>query len=410
MKLFIVATPLFDAAMAVQAYRLCDRSGESVLDNKTGHSRMAGALQSPGLDLVEKLGTEALTGGLPLFVEINQLQLMTGMPIGRRIAPQELVCVLPGGLANDDTLLQKCKELKEAGYTLALDDFPLSGIQSPFFQYMDYLVLNCQNPRFPGVYKAVRNQLQHIRLVLTHIPNMNVFNNLAITRGALFGGDFYNQPITAGISKISPVKVNALQLMNQVNQEDFDLSSIARIVERDPALSISLLRFINSEAVGLKNKVGSIQSAVAILGQQEVRHWATVAIQVSLAEDRPGEITKLSLTRAKFAENLAGSFELGVFQPSLFMAGLFSLLDVILQRPMPEAMSEVAVDDKVRKALVDRSGPLYPVIELIYAYERADWDECSRLMILNNVDVDSVNKAYVDAITWYNQLLKSISE
>ena len=396
--------------MVVQAYYLRDRNGESVLDNKVSHSRMVDALQSPGLDLIERLGTAPLTGGLPLFVEINQIQLMMGMPAGRNIDPSRLICVLPGGMAQDDSLLHKCAELKSKGYTLALDDFPLGGIQSPYFQYVDYLLLNSRNNRFPMVYKAVRSQLQNIRLVITGIPDIGTFHNLSIARSALFGGVFYSQPITAGISKISPVKINALQLMNQVNQPDFDLSDIARIIERDPALSISLLRFINSKAVGLKNRVSSIQSAVAILGQQEVRQWATVAIQVGLAEDRPGEITKLSLTRAKFAENLAGAFELGVFQPMLFMAGLFSLLDVILQRPMQDAITEVAVDARVRQALVERDGPFAAVMALIYAYEYADWDECSHIMIRQNVSVDDVNKAYVGAITWYNQLLISISE
>ncbi len=145
LKLFIVATPLFNADMVVQAYYLRDRNGESVINNKISHSRMVEALQSPGLDLIEKLGTAPLTGGLPLYVEINQIQLMMGMPAGRNIDPAQLVCVLPGGMAQDESLLQKCAELKEKGYTLALDDFPLGGIQSPYFQYVDCLLLNSRN-------------------------------------------------------------------------------------------------------------------------------------------------------------------------------------------------------------------------------------------------------------------------
>jgi EAL and modified HD-GYP domain-containing signal transduction protein len=149
---------------------------------------------------------------------------------------------------------------------------------------------------------------------------------------------------------------------------------------------------------------------VAILGQKEVRRWATVAISVSLAEDRPGEITKLSLVRAKFAENLALAFELGIFQSNLFMAGLFSLLDVVLEKPMAEAVKEVAVDDRVKKALVDKTGELYTVLDLIYTYERADWDKVSIIGIRNNVDMEMVIQAFLDALVWYNQLLASIDE
>lgn len=405
MKLFIVAIPLFDVSMQVRAYHLRDRNAESVPTTQVGNSRMMDALQSPGLDLVEKLGVESFAADKLLFIDINPCQLMMGCPMNRNIPPKKVVCTFPGGLANDENLLENMKKLKQAGYTLALDDFPLNGIQSPFFSLVDYLILDSKNPRFPIIFKAVRSQLRHIRLVITNVPDQGTFNNLSLNKDALFTGSFYSQPITAGSTKMSPVKINALQLLNQVNEPDFDLADIAQTIERDPALSISLLRFINSGASGSRRKIESIRSAVAILGQEEVRRWATVAIQVNLSDDKPGEITKLSLVRAKFAENLAGAFELGIFEKQLFLMGLFSLLDVVLQKPMSQAVLEIPLDDRVRQALVEKSGSFAPILELIYEYERADWDTCMRILIQNNVSVDAVHNSFVQALAWYNQLL-----
>lgn len=411
MKAFVVAIPLFDSAMSVQAYLLRDRSGDSVLDVTKGHSRMAGVFSSPGLDLIAKVGPEAFAADKPLIAPINRFQLETGMPMNLDIPPERLVCLLPSDLPHEDPIFSRLNVLQNMGYTLALDGFPYGGSASPLLPYVKYILLDNTHSLFSIHYKGVIDGMKGVTAVITNVPDTETYEKLGSKNpAALFTGAFYNRPITKGISEISPIKVNALQLLNQVNAPDFELSDIVKIIERDPSLSISLLKFINSGAVGLKCKVDSINSAVAILGQNEVRRWATVAISISLAEDRPGEITRISLVRAKFAENLAGSFELGVFQNSLFITGLFSLLDVILQKPMAEAINEVAVDDRVRRTLVDKDGDLIPVMDLIYCYERADWDDANKIMIRNNVTVEAVSGAFVDALVWYDQLLTTIDE
>ncbi len=411
MKIFIVAIPLFDYNMTVNAYQLRDQQANNMFGLGSDFRRMNDALTSPGLDLVQQVGLEPFTADKPLFAKTNRYQLFTGMPASIGFKPEDIVSILPEEISTDPDVLEKCREMREAGYKFAIDSYPTNGEENPIVPYIDYVMLDYSNDRFYNWYKSVNTKMWRTSAIITNVPDMDTFKMLgAADHNALFTGDFYSQPITKGGSTLSPVKVNVLHLLNQVNQEDFDLTDIVKIIERDPYLTISLLRFMNSGAVGISKQIDSISRAVAILGQKEVRRWATVALSVSLAEDRPSEITKLSLTRAMFAQNLAGAFELGVFQSSLFMAGLFSLLDVILEKPMPEAIAEVAVDERVRKALVDKDGDLYQVLELVYAYERADWDKTQIIMIKHSIDIEVVTTAFINALLWYNQLLSSIDD
>jgi EAL and modified HD-GYP domain-containing signal transduction protein len=158
----------------------------------------------------------------------------------------------------------------------------------------------------------------------------------------------------------------------------------------------------------MPKKIESIRNAVAILGQKEVKRWSTTAISIQLADDKPNEISKLSLIRARFAENLAGAFEMGVQAQSLFMLGLFSLLDVILERPIKDAVKELALEEHVKTALVDKSGDLYKVLDFIYAYEHANWDEIAINIVKYDLDLDKVTGAFVDALEWYKSLLDAI--
>jgi EAL and modified HD-GYP domain-containing signal transduction protein len=409
MKAFVTTTPLFDSKMAVQAYYLRDRDGDAVLGVNEDFRSMDEAFSSPGLHCMAKLGTEPFVSDKPVFAEINKLQLLAGLPTNLGFQPASIICTLPNNLAATDlSIVERCARLKELGYGIAVNGFPIEGLKTPLTEFADFVILDYQHAEFKNQCRMVQSELPTVRIVVSNIPNMDAYQDACVIAKALFSGSFYNQPITKGSGDISPIKINALQLMNQVNNEDFELEDIAKIIERDPSLSISLLRFINSGATGINRRVNSIMSAVAILGQDEVRRWAMVAISVSLASDRPGEITRLSLVRAKFAENLAGSFELGVFQSNLFLTGLFSLLDVMLQKPMAEAVNEVAVSEQVRQALVEKSGSFSTVMDLIYAYERADWDKVSVMMIQNDLKVESVTDAFVNALVWYNQLLAAI--
>jgi len=407
MKTLIVAIPYFNSDMAVEAYRLCSRGGEKLLGMMDDYISPWDAVLSPGLDLVKSLGVEPLSGESPLYVDINEYHLLMGVPLTLGISPEKLVCVLPNNVKPDDPVLNKCRELREQGFSIAVDGFLDGHSANPLFELVDCIIVDTYDYQADAKFINVIKGLSKVkRVVLANIPDMEKFNKLVGIPNTFYSGNFYNQPITKGKTEISPVKINALTLLRQINEEDFDLSDIAGTIERDPSLSISLLRFINTV---MPRKINSIRNAVAILGQKEVKRWANAALSIQLAEDRPSEITKLSLIRARYAENLAGPFEMGMFAPGLFMMGLFSLLDVILEKPMDAAVKEVALDESVREALVDKTGDYFKVLDFIYAYEHANWDSVAIKMVQNNLELGDLTTAFIEALVWYKTLLDAIS-
>ena len=408
MKTLIVALPLFNSDMAVEAYRLNTRGGENLREMMDDNLRVSEAVMTPGLDLVKTLGVEPLSGDSPLFVDINEYHLLMGIPLTLGISPEKLVCVLPGLINTDEAVIGKCRELKDLGYGIAIDGLLNDIAENPVFELIDYIIVDTDR-YIPdkGLIAIIVGLSKVKRMVISNITDKDMFNMLKVIPNTVFTGNFYKRPITKGASEIAPIKVNALTLLKQINEDDFELGDIAGTIERDPSLSISLLRFINTV---MPREINSIRSAVAILGQKEVKRWATAAISIQLAADKPNEISKLSLIRARFAENLAGVFEMGIFAPSLFMMGLFSLLDIILDKPMAEAAKEVSFDEKVREVLVDKTGEFHKIMELMHAYEHADWDAIAIKMVQYDLEIDEIVAAFIEALQWYKALLDTINE
>ena len=218
----------------------------------------------------------------------------------------------------------------------------------------------------------------------------------------LFEGSFFRMPVTRGKTDIAPLKANYIELLNMVNNDNYDLTKAADVISRDTALTISLLKMVNTMA--RNSEITSIRHAAAMLGQRELKRWINTAVVNVLYADKPNEVMRLSLLRAKFAENMAKSFELAIKAEELFIMGLFSVLDVILEKPMVEALKDVHVSKDVHDALVDRKGKLAPVLDFVEQYENANWSEISRQMVINKIDLQVVHDAYMDALMWYRKL------
>jgi EAL and modified HD-GYP domain-containing signal transduction protein len=244
----------------------------------------------------------------------------------------------------------------------------------------------------------------NIKLIAGNIKSQEEYEQLKFQGGyAFYEGEFYRTPITEGENEVNPVKINYIQLLNIVNEENFDLTDAADVIGRDTALVISLLKIVNRMAIN--SEITSIRHAAAMLGQKELKKWITTAVMKELCADKPNEITRLTMLRAKFMENLAKPFEMAMLSQEMFMLGLFSVLDVILDQNMEEALKLVKLPKSVNEALLYKAGKYAEAYEFMLHYEKGNWQEVSRQMILRDIKLDRIYQAYTDALIWYRKLI-----
>jgi len=406
--MLITLIPLFDKDMAVKAYSVFSQKSNPFLNPLTMVTSMNdGATNIPGLELIQAMGIETLSGDVPIFVPVSNVSIFSDMDSQCTGIPHaQIVFLIDRTVPPVEVYINRLKELKEAGYKLAIRKLAVSEFMdyAQVLSLMDYVLLNNKKIVIEKAKIFFSKLYPNAKLIAGNIDTTSTFDVLCATGGYdLFEGEFYRLPVAIGNNSVAPIKVTYLQLLKVVNAPDFDLQSAADTIGRDPALTLSLLKMVNR--VVKTAEISSIRHAAAMLGQRELKKWINTVVTEQLYADKPSELTRLSLLRARFAENLAGAFELKLQADDLFLMGLFSMLDIILEKPMSEALAMIQVSKDIKDALIFGEGKFAPILSFIKLYEKADWEEISRILTLKEMDIDVIYKAYIDALTWYRMTL-----
>lgn len=409
--MLITLIPLFDENMCVKAYSLFSQKKNYLLEpTYMSAATQVDAVNIAGLELIESLGINTLSKDCELFIPITNVSIFTDISEQCKAPHDRIVLLLDRSVSPEQSYIDRIVSLKADGFRFAIRNINVQDFEpyKPILNHVDYIFLNHQKIIISKAKLYFSQVYPNIKLIAGGISSNDIFEGLKEEGGyKLYEGPFYRTPLTQGNTEVSPLKINYIALLNLVNSDDFELTEAADIIGRDTALIIALLKMVNKFNRS-STEITSIRHAAAMLGQKELKRWITTAITQQLCTDKPSEIMRLSLLRAKFAENLATSFELGIQAPELFMMGLFSVVDLILGKPMSEALDMLTVSKSIRAALVDNAGPFAPVLNFMKLYESGDWQEISRIMLLGNIQMEPVQNAYIASLEWYRDLFQSI--
>ncbi|WP_026519529.1 EAL and HDOD domain-containing protein [Butyrivibrio sp. FCS006] len=399
--------PLFDNRMSVSAYSVFARKTNLFLNPSfMAGARFDGAGTVPELEVVSNMGVATLSGGKEVFVPINQFSVFAEISLQCTVPPEKVVLLMDNSIPPEAEYIKRVKELKEQGYKLAIRKIPISSFEDykEIISQCNYILLDHAKIDISKAKIYFGRQYPNIKLCAVNVDTKEQYDKLVEDGGYdLYEGGFFRMPVTKSETEVNPLKVNYIELLNVVNAPDYDLTDAADVIGKDPALVISLLEMVNRMA--FNSEITSIRHAAAMLGQKELKRWINTAVTKELCADKPTEIIRLVMIRAKFAENLASEFEMAMHAPELFIMGLFSALDIMLEKTMPEALDMVQVSKNVREALLEDKGDFAKVLDFIKCYEDADWTEISRILVLEDIDMNDVYTAYLGALRWYRDLI-----
>ena len=368
--LFLVRQPVFDRRMRVHAYELVARL-EGARDDDASTAAVARVMAHSNLD--------AITGGKPALLELTRQLLLSEQ--ATLLPPERLVLQIDADLLTESDVAAGCRRLLRRGYRLCLRGVgaahdPADLVQAASILRVDWAATDATfRQRLAGGLGT-----SDVALLAERIDDASQLDEAMRLGYAYLHGGFFSRPAVVGVRDIELSQTSYHSLLQAVHRPTLDLDEVEAAFRGDVALADKLLRYINSAAFSWRHHISSFRHALVLLGDNQVRKWVTLVVLADLARDKPAELTTRSLLRAHMCETIGRLAGLGYETLELFLVGMYSMIDAILDQSLEVAIESLPLSDSVRSALLGRPGALRVLLDCVIAYEQGEWDEASTMI------------------------------
>ncbi|MCE5182569.1 MAG: EAL domain-containing protein [Betaproteobacteria bacterium] len=315
------------------------------------------------------------------------------------------VLEIPGTTQPTPELLARCRDLRARGYRLALNDFDLSRENPPLFEVVNFVKLDVQKLKSDGHLEAHARALEKYpaKLIAKKVETQSEHGICKSLGFTYYQGYYFAHPETLKAKVIHPAYAVVLELLDKV-RNNAEIKDIESSLKRDVALSFKLLRYINSVGFGLSCEIQSLRHALAILGYQQLYRWLTLLLVTAGEGSTSPALMRTAVTRGRLTELLGKDMLNSTERDNLFIVGVFSLLDAMLEMPMDEVLDKLSLPESVTDALLNRQGIYGPFLELAEACEEGDSAHIENLAFSLQMEPETINHAHLAALAWVEAL------
>ena len=399
-NLYIARQPIYDKNFRVFAYELLYRNSKS---NRAEVTDDNAATCDTILNAFMEIGIDNLVGSALAFVNLPE-EFIVNEELTPLFNSQSVLEVLETVKPTPE-VLEGLKRLKKEGYKIALDDFHYKPSLMPFLEVADIVKVDVIHQTREELSEQVSKLKAYpqLELLAEKVETPEMRDHCVELGFDYFQGFFFCKPELYHQKKIKTNKNVVLNLLNKIQNPELDYDEFQDILSQDVTLSYKLLRYINSAMFSLRREIDSIKDAVVLLGQDNVKKWLSLILMSRMADDKPGELIVVALIRAKMCELLAEEMYPEI-QPQMFIVGLFSVLDALMDKPMIDLMDTVILSAAIKFALLDHEGKHGEILDIVLAYEQFKFDELDQLSVIHQ----KLQTYYIDAVEWADKSVKSL--
>jgi EAL and modified HD-GYP domain-containing signal transduction protein len=244
-----------------------------------------------------------------------------------------------------------------------------------------------------------------VTVIADGLASRSEFERAAAYGCELFAGNFLSRPDQLEGRQAPGTVRTYSRLLAAVADPEPDYDALEDAIKADVSLSHRFLRYLNSAAHGWQREITSIRHGLVLLGQGHVRRWVSLSALAGAASHHPPELVVTAVLRARLCELIGASAGHGDRQLDLFMVGMFSLLDVILGQPLDTALDGVPLSADALAALHGERNTLRQVLDVVTAYEAAQWHRVAPAAELLGIPVPVIAGHYLAAVGWADGLV-----
>lgn len=319
------------------------------------------------------------------------------------LPPGNVVAEIAGSVTPDESIEDACRTLKNVGYRIALDDFTVNDPREALTHFADFLKVDIKRRSWDDVERIARTHgSQEFGLVAEQVDTWDEFDHTRRAGYQFFQGYFFRKPESMRTRVATSNHAIYLRLLKAVHKPEMSWPEVEDLIKKDAPLYFRLLRYLNSAILGLRCEVRSVNQALNILGENDLRRWCRLAGAFEMSRNRPSDLMLAALVRARFGELIAPKVAHG--EADLFLVGLLSLMDAVLEIPMSAVIDGLHLDSASEQLLLENSGALKPLYELLWALEQGSWRQVIKTCLRIDLDEREVAAAYTQAMEWAQEM------
>lgn len=405
-QLFLGRQPILDRAQRLYAYELLFRNGQhNAADVTDGVQATATVIANA----FSELGVEAALGNCRGFINIDEAFLFSDLIelLPKHAVVLEILETVPPTSA----VVERCKALKAAGFTLALDDvIQLAQEFAELLSLVEIVKVDIQPlSRIELMQLVIKLKPMGKLLLAEKVDSREQMEQCLKLGFSLFQGYYFAKPTVIAGKKLDHSQMSLMKLMGLL-LSDADTGELEEALKPEPGLTVNLLRMTNSVGAGSSETITSLRHAITVLGRRQLQRW--LQLLVFSSGNQPGSSNPLLLmaaTRGRLMELLAEEINSGnnAFADHAFMVGIMSLMPALIGLPIEEIIAPLSLAGEIREALLAEHGEstLALLLQLTAACETGNLSILSdNLQKLPGISIKGLNRAQTQALLWANGL------
>ncbi|MFY9646019.1 MAG: HDOD domain-containing protein [Terriglobales bacterium] len=396
---FVARQPIFDRVQKVYGYEILFRNGVEDFFNADPELAARSTLDSSLL-----FGIDTLCDHRRAFVnctrEVLFKDLITLLP------PSQAVAEILETVEPEERVVAACKRLKASGYLIALDDFAPNDPRIPLVEFADIIKVDIRATR-PEERAGMMRRFgsPKCKMLAEKVETPHEFQQARDMGFAYFQGYFFCRPEVVVGHEVPASRLHYMRLLEMVSRAEVDMRELENLLKQEASISYRLLRYLNSPLFGFSLEIKSIRHAMAVLGEREMRRWIRLIVTVGAAEQRCNELVLMGLTRARFCELLSGRLN---SESDLFLMGLLSIMDAILEVTMEALLEQLPVQRETKAALLGQDSGLRPLYRLMLAQESGEWSESTSLAKQLKLTDEEVASTWFQSLQWAQEATSGV--
>ena len=398
--IFVGKQPIYNQNLGVYGYELLFRSSNQNAANLDITSADS-ATSTTIINSFMEMGLDKLVGNRKAFLNLTEYFLTDEHALP--LLPENVVLEVLEDIEVNSRLIRGLEGLTKRGFTLALDDYIYNPSHKPMISLASIIKIDIMQLSEKELVKHVKQLSKYkAKLLAEKVETLDEYEFCHDLGFDYFQGYFLSKPRIIKGESLPTNKLSLLNLLAILQNPDSDTAELEEAISFDVAVSYKILKLINSAFFSTQSKIESIRQAIVMLGRNQLRSWASM-LALSNLEDRPSEMMHLAMTRAKMCELLAEKAHLPS-QETYFTIGLFSALDILMERELVEVIKPLPLSEDVVAALLHKKGILGEALKCVLAYEVSDFENAH----FQNLSINDLFVANVEAVSWSNMVVDTL--